>query len=165
MPRPCTGLSAEHLSLFHRVFHNLDKTSGSSGPSFPALHRRMETTLVSPKALAVQAAEALLHLQLPPSEEYHVGRKYLTFPTAQRQRLNTAALAWLEVLKTDIPKNLNGHLFAALQYWLQERQTAITTAISQRTALYSDALLLGIVSCELATHGRVFLSQLLFFSR
>ncbi|KWU42033.1 hypothetical protein RHOSPDRAFT_27249 [Rhodotorula sp. JG-1b] len=123
--------------------------SAGCGPSFPALHRRMETTLVSPKALAAQAAEALLHLQLPPSEEYHVGRKYLTFPTAQRQRLKTAALAWLEVLKTDIPKNLNGHLFAALQYWLQERQTAITTAISQRTALYSDALLLGILPVNL----------------
>lgn len=99
----------------------------------------------SRQAVCQFAKELAFELRRPPNNTYRVTSQYLRFPFFQDEVLSEATDDWLVVLERDLPDDPTGKLFAALQSWLEQRKQAIVWKISQEMALYSDALMLGIV--------------------
>lgn len=106
-----------------------------------------------------KVADELVSLRQPPDDTYSTPKGPLILSPAQKSTSKAAINEWLASLSC-IPPNLPVKLFAELQHWLQTRLNVIKEGVEQWTALYFDALMLGIVGRRRWAIGRAYQTEI-----
>lgn len=102
-------------------------------------------------------ARVLIRLAKPPGDGsvYRAGHRVFTLSSTQDESVYSSTEKWVDCAEKSLEKlerTLRRPPYVAIQAWIGERTGAIQSKIHQRTALYFDALLLGIVGNRTPRH-------------